>query len=78
MGQGEDKDGKEIEPTRGSKLVFDQGGTNSDDTLPSYCRKVPGAVRSRYARPLLSLTRCLYAEGVFVGIKGGGSTDIWL
>ena len=78
MGQREERDGKEIEPTRGAKLVFDQEGINSDDSLPSLCRKEPFTVRSRYARPLLSLTCCLYAEEVFVDIKGGGCINIWI
>ena len=33
MGQREDKDGKEIEPSRGAKLVFDQECINSDVSL---------------------------------------------
>ena len=78
MGQGEDKDGKEIEPTRGAKLVFDQEGTNSDDSLPSLCRKEPFTVRSGKLRRLLSLTCCLYAEEDFADFKGGGSIDIWM
>ena len=47
MGQGEDKDGKEVEPTRGAKLVFDQEEcTNSGGLLPSPCREEPGTVHS--------------------------------